>query len=202
MVIRNEFEVPLAPEAAWQLLLDVREVAACVPGAVLDEVVDERTFKGHMRVRLGPVLVQFGGTAQFDKVDEPARIAHLSARGKDTKGRGSAGARSRFRVMEAGAGSRVEIETELELAGMIAQYGRASGVIATLSQQIVDEFAANLRTLIERRQEASRSTAGSAAPPDAQPRKLASTELSGFGLLWRLVKSWFRRTTPGGASSR
>jgi carbon monoxide dehydrogenase subunit G len=198
MVIKNEFEVPLAPDAAWRLLLNVRDIAVCVPGAGLDEEIDSRTYRGHMRVRLGPVLVQFGGTAQFDTIDEATRTAHLSARGKDTKGRGTAGARSRFRVVPAGAGSKVEIETDLELAGMIAQYGRASGVIAALSQQIVDEFAANLRTLIAQQKPAGADTGTSGGEAEAAavaPERVARAELSGLGLLWRLIKSWLRRAT-------
>jgi uncharacterized protein len=134
--IYNSFVVPLKPNDAWGLLMDVTAVAGCVPGATITEVVDDRSFRGTMRVRLGPVAVTFTGLAQFETIDEPAKSASLKASGEDTAKRGSAHARTHFRLRPVDEGSRVELDTDLQLAGMIAQYGRAAGLIAQLAGPI------------------------------------------------------------------
>jgi carbon monoxide dehydrogenase subunit G len=197
MIVRNAFTVPLPPDEAWQLLLDIRRISECVPGGALSEIVDERSFKGRMRVRLGPVLVEFVGTARFENLDDRAHSATLRAAGNDTKGRGSASARTEFTLAPDPAGSTVLIETDLQLAGMIAQYGRASGVIAALSQQLVDEFAANLSVEIAARETAG-AEPGAPKSPGEKPRT-APSELSGFGFLWRAFRAWLKRTLTRGA---
>lgn len=186
MILRNSFTVPLPPEAAWRLLLDIRRVAQCVPGGELTEIVDDESFKGRMRVRLGPILVEFAGTARFESRDEVAHAASLRAAGNDTKGRGSATARAQFRLAADPAGALVSIETDLHLAGMIAQYGRAGGLIAALAQQLVEEFAGNLSAEIARQRQ--HDAAPAAATPRPQP-----PPLSGLGLLWRTVLARLKR---------
>jgi uncharacterized protein len=189
--ISNSFTVPLKPADAWLLLMDVKAVAGCVPGATIAEVVDERSFRGTMRVRLGPVMVNFAGLAQFESIDEAAKTAILKASGEDTGKRGSAQARTHFRLYPADDGSRVDLDTDLQLAGMIAQYGRAAGLIAQIAQELLDQFAEHLRDLIARRQ-----SGDSTLPADDQrPVAAAPREVSGLRLLWRaLLRSLFGRT--------
>ena len=59
MEFDNSFEVPLPVDAAWKLLMDIRRIAPCLTGAELTEVVDDRTYKGKVGVRLGPVALTF-----------------------------------------------------------------------------------------------------------------------------------------------
>src|SRR5215472_18749475 len=124
MEFDNSFEVPLPPAEAWDVLMDVKRVAPCMPGAKLTEIVDERTFKGTVGVRLGPVALTFAGTAQFESVDAAARRARIKANGSDAKGRGGAMAIVDFALKEAGSGSAVLVHTNLTLSGSVAQYGR------------------------------------------------------------------------------
>jgi carbon monoxide dehydrogenase subunit G len=186
--IYNSFVVPLKPNDAWGLLMDVTAVAGCVPGATITEVVDDRSFRGTIRVRLGPVAVTFTGLAQFETIDEPAKSASLKASGEDTAKRGSAHARTHFRLRPVDEGSRVELDTDLQLAGMIAQYGRAAGQIAQLAQELLDQFAENLRKLIAQRKRGYVS-----GPAKAGEHVVtAPRELPAFGLLWRaLMRSLF-----------
>ena len=188
LILRNTFAVPLPPEEAWRLLLDIRRISQCVPGGELTEIVDEDSFKGRMRVRLGPILVEFAGTARFESRDEVAHAASLRAAGNDTKGRGSATARAQFGLAPDPAGALVSIETDLHLAGMIAQYGRAGGVIAALAQQLVEEFAGNLAADIAREHRSEATATPTAAAPRPQPRTL-----SGLGLLCRAVLARLKR---------
>jgi uncharacterized protein len=146
--LKNEFKIDVPAERAWPLLLDVATVIQCVPGAELIEQLSDGSFKGRISVKLGPVLLTFEGVVKFDEIDPLARRVRLNGRGADKKGRGSAFATVVMQLTPNGALSNVTAVTDLQLSGTVAQYGRASGLIADLSQQIVDEFTVNLNRRI------------------------------------------------------
>ena len=79
MQIENSFAVKAAPDRVYEFLLDVNNVVSCVPGAELSEVVDPNTFKGKVRIKVGPVTVSYNGTARITSRD--AADAHRDARG-------------------------------------------------------------------------------------------------------------------------
>ena len=81
MEFDNSFEVPLPIDAAWKILMDIRRIAPCMPGAELTDVVDDRTYKGKIGVRLGPVALTFAGTVKFEEVDDANRTARVAAQG-------------------------------------------------------------------------------------------------------------------------
>ena len=191
MKIANAFRVDLPVEEAWTTLLDAPSVVPCMPGAELIAAEDERTFRGRVRVKLGPVAVAFEGRARLDEVDAAARTVRVKASGNEAKGRGSAQADVVFRLQPDGAGTRVDIATDLALAGAVAQYGRAQGVIADTAQVIIDAFATNLRAKIAARTPPAGATAE--APSPEVPRAPA---LSLVAVLLALVKRWFARLHP------
>ena len=192
MKLRNAFEVPLPPAEAWDLLLDVERIAPCLPGASITEVIDARSYKGRVSVRLGPVALAFDGTAVLEEIDAGARRARVRAQGADSKGRGGANANVEFRLEPAGGGARVLIETDLNLSGSIAQYGRGVGIIQATSEQLVGEFAANLRKQLS----AGEGGGASGAEPPPAPAPEAKP-ISGFRLLvralWHQLKRLFVR---------
>ena len=148
MRIDNSFFIAAPPERAWPVLLDVPRIAPCLPGARLTEVLDADRYKGEAAVKLGPVQLQFGGEAQLSAVDPAARSARVTAKGADRKGRGNAAAVMNFSLSAEGAGTRVNVDTDLTLTGSIAQYGRASGLIKEIANELIGQFAANLSKLI------------------------------------------------------
>jgi uncharacterized protein len=172
MEFDNSFEVPLSPPQAWAVLMDIRRIAPCMPGAELTEIVDPQNYKGKIAVRLGPVALSFAGRIEFDNVDDVNHSARVKAQGNDAKGRGSANATATFRIEPAGSGSKVLIHTDLMLAGAVAQYGRGVGMIQTTAAQIIGQFASNLRTQLA--QEPPSAPAAS-----AQPRAPASAPIAG-----------------------
>ena len=98
MEFDNSFEVPLPPAQAWPVLMDIRGIAPCMPGAQLTEVVDHETYKGQIAVRLGPVALTFAGVVKFEEIDNANHRARVKAQGTDAKGRGSAHAVATFRL--------------------------------------------------------------------------------------------------------
>ena len=190
MKLENAFDVPLAPPEAWVLLLDIERIAPCLPGTSITEVVDERTYKGEVAVRLGPVALAFRGRASFEEIDDAAHRARVKAQGADTKGRGGANADVVFRLEEAEGGSRVVIETDLNLSGSIAQYGRGAGIIQATSEQLIGEFAENLRARLAR--SAPAAAAGEAETAPAPASAPATRPISGFRLMFRVLANWLR----------
>jgi carbon monoxide dehydrogenase subunit G len=146
MEFDNAFEVPLPVEDAWAVLMDIRRIAPCMPGAELTEVVDARTYKGKIGVRLGPVALSFAGTVRFEEIDDAGHSARIAAQGSDAKGRGAANAVAAFRLEPTDGGSRVLVHTNLTLSGAVAQYGRGVGIIQLTAAQIITQFADNLKT--------------------------------------------------------
>ena len=202
MEFDNAFDVPLPPAQAWDVLMDVRRVAPCMPGAKLTEIVDERTFKGTVGVRLGPVALTFGGTARFEDIDAAARRARIKANGTDAKGRGGAMAIVDFSLKEAGSGSAVLVHTNLTLSGSVAQYGRGVGMIQDVANQLIKQFANSLKAEIAKSAAAtaapSVAPSGAPAPPMPQPAP-AAKPISGFSLLLRALWSWLGRLFAGRA---
>ena len=171
MEFDNSFDVPLSPAQAWAVLMDIRRIAPCMPGAALTEVIDAQNFRGKIAVRLGPVALAFVGRVQFEDVDDVNHSARVKAQGSDDKGRGSANATATFRIEPADIGSRVFIHTDLMLSGAVAQYGRGVGMIQATAAQIIGQFAANLRTRLERQPAAA--TPDVPSPPIVPERTAA-----------------------------
>jgi carbon monoxide dehydrogenase subunit G len=192
----NSFEVPLPPAQAWAVLMDVRRIAPCMPGAELTEVVDDRNYKGKVAVRLGPVALAFAGLVTFEELDNINRTARVKAQGTDSKGRGGAHATASFRIEDAPAGgSRVLVHTDLALSGSVAQYGRGVGMIQTTAAQIMNQFAANLKAQVAR--EGVGAPAQATAVRDEAVPPAAAKPISGFSLmakvLWESIKRLFTR---------
>ena len=101
------------------------------------EQVDERTYKGKVSVRLGPIALSFLGTVFFEHLDDTLKQARVRASGADSKGRGGAAATVDFALLPVADGTSVRIKTKLDLTGSIAQYGRASGVLQSVANQLV-----------------------------------------------------------------
>jgi len=215
MEFDNSFEVPLPIDDAWKVLMDIRRIAPCMPGAELTDVVDDRTYKGRIGVRLGPVALSFAGVVKFEDIDDTNRTARVAAQGNDAKGRGSANAIASFHLERAGGGTKVLVHTNLTLSGAVAQYGRGVGIIKMTAAQIITQFANNLKTQLAQDGTAVATAAPSpppmppaSAPPAAtsqspapaaplQPAPPAAKPISGFGLmanvLWGFLKRLFGR---------
>ena len=197
MKFDNSFEVYLPPDQAWPVLMDVERIAPCMPGAALTEVVDDKTFKGTVSIRLGPVALTFEGEAQFEEIDETAHTASVRARGRDPKGRGGADATVTFRLESSDAGSTVLIETDLTLSGSVAQYGRGVGMIQSVASQLIGQFAKALEDVIAGDIHADAPPENGATSPEPKPvaEDKPATEpqaISGLSLFFAALGNWFR----------
>ena len=163
MKLENSFEVAAPPEKAWDLLMDVPRIVPCMPGAKLDEVVDENNWKATMQVKLGPISLTFATDVERKEADEANRRVVLGANARETRNRGRASATIESTLAPSGGGTKIDIVTDLSLSGTVAQYGR--GMIEDISSQMVTSFAQCLEAQLgESTEEAEQAVAAQAKP--------------------------------------
>ena len=189
MQIDNDFVVRAPLDQVWAHLLDVEKVAPCAPGAELTGVVDDRTWKGKVNVKVGPVAMSFAGTVTLQERDDANHRAVLKAEGREQRGRGAASAVVTSWLEENEDGTKVSISTDLTISGAAAQYGR--GMIGDVSKRLTNEFARCLQ-------------ANMTVPEAPQEPAPVAKPVKGFRLalwaLWRAIVRAFRRLFPAGAS--
>ncbi|HEV8596509.1 MAG TPA: SRPBCC family protein [Candidatus Dormibacteraeota bacterium] len=185
MQLENLFHVSAPPDEVFAYLLDINKVVGCVPGAELSEVVDESTFKGKVKIKVGPITVAYNGTARIADRNDAERSATLSAEGRETTGPGSARATAQMHVQTAGEGALVTITTDYHVAGRVAQFGR--GVMEDVSKRLIQEMANCIQANLEADEPAADDvtavtrSSGPTAPQTAKP-------VSALALFWHLVK--------------
>jgi len=145
MELDHSFIVPVPPDRAWEVLLDVERIAPCMPGATVEEF-DGEVVTGRIKVKVGPVSLTYRGTAKFTERDPDTRVVVVDASGKETRGAGTASAAVRASLVPSGEGTQVSIHTTMNVTGRPAQFGR--GVIAEVGGKLVEQFAANLAQMI------------------------------------------------------
>jgi uncharacterized protein len=194
MQIENEFTVPAPIDEVWSHLLDVERVAPCMPGAELTESVDERTWKGKVNMRLGPVSLSFAGIVTMEDRDDAAHRVVLRAKGMEQKGKGAANA-SVTSWLETGENeTTVKMVADVQLTGSVAQLSR--GLLPEVSRKLTGEFAECLRTsMLAGETERTPSAAETAAPSPGPTTLVAAKPISGFRLglsaIWAKIKSLF-----------
>jgi uncharacterized protein len=160
MLIKNEFEVAEPVEKVWQFFGNIPQVAACLPGAELTEDLGGDKYKGKVAVRMGPVRLQFAGTADIAERDEAGKRIVVHAAGADEKGRGQAAMMVTATLVKAGRGTKVAVAQDLQLSGAAAQYGR--GMITDVTAVLMRDFSANMQNRIERLERGEQIAAASA----------------------------------------
>jgi len=147
MEMDHSFTVPVSPDRAWDVLLDVERIAPCMPGATVEEF-DGEVVTGRIKVKVGPVSLTYRGTAKFTERDPDAKVIVLDASGKETRGAGTASAtvRATLEPEPGGEATKAIMHTVMNVTGRPAQFGR--GVIAEVGGKLVQQFAQNLEQLI------------------------------------------------------
>jgi len=143
----NSFTVPVPPEKAWDVLLDVERIAPCMPGASVTSV-DGDEVQGQVKVKLGPLSLSYKGTAKFTEKDQANHTISIEASGKETRGAGTASAtvQAGLKPADTEGQTLVSIHTSLNVTGRPAQFGRS--LLPEVSGKLIAQFATNLEALI------------------------------------------------------
>jgi carbon monoxide dehydrogenase subunit G len=190
--VEERFTVQAPVGATWALLVDPRRVVTCLPGAELTEVVDERTFHGNVKVKVGPVAVAYRGTVHLVELDQAAWRVRMAGEGREAGGAGSARMTMESRLAPAPGGrTEVVVVAEVDIAGRLVQLGR--GMIEQVSHQIFLQFAESVRRTLE----AEAVAPAGAVPPPPPPREAVRLLPLVLRALLAWLRSLLRRLTVG-----
>ena len=170
MKLEHSFEVTAPLERVWEKLIDVEQVAPCLPGAEITEAGDDGTYRGTFSVRLGPTTAAYRGELNMEKLDEQARRVVMRASGQDKRGQGSAKASIVSTMSEADGVTTVEVETDFTITGRLARFGRG-GMIQDVSNRLLRDFSGCLQKAIE----GPPPVESAGAPPGAAASESAAT---------------------------
>jgi len=179
--IEKSFDVGQPVEKVWAFLSDPRKVATCVPGAQITDQVDEKTYKGTIKVKVGPSVTDYSGEVQVVRLDPQNHEIEILGKGQDVRGRGSASMKmtGKLRVLDHG-GTEVTSVSEIGVVGILAQMG--SRVITEVSNVMFGEFVKRFQAQLEQPAHAGESQAASA---DVEPIKATT-------VAWEAAKGLFR----------
>ena len=177
MKLENEFSVAASIEDTWGTLLDIERVARCLPGATIEAGDEDGVYHGAMKLKLGPMNVQYEGTAKLQDVDEDTHTASIAVQAREAKGQGTAAAVISNHLEQVDGKTRVVAVTDLKITGRQAQFGR--GIMEDVATSMMKQFATRLEEEIQSGAGAkaepaepaasSVSSASSGPPPDAPP---------------------------------
>jgi len=148
VIITSDFEVAEPVEKVWRFFDNIAQVASCLPGAELTKDLGDEKYEGRVAIRMGPVRLQFTGTADITERDEAAKRIVVNAAGADEKGRGQAAMMVSATLSQKGRGTKVAVSQDLQLSGAAAQYGR--GMISDFSAILMRDFSVAMQDRIER----------------------------------------------------
>jgi uncharacterized protein len=184
MEFQNEFDVNAPLDQVWDTVLDMERVAPCVPGAEVLERTGDDAYKVGIKVKVGPVSMQYRGEVEITDKDPSSHVAQMTAKARETRGQGTANANVRMALSGNGEVTHGTINTEVQLSGRAAAMGQ--GVIKDVSARIVDQFAANLAEMLgggptpapaeEKPAEAAAEAAAAAQPPPAAAEPAAAAQ--------------------------
>jgi len=170
MKISNEFTVRIPIDRAWEVLTDLEGIAPCLPGAQLTGVEGE-VYQGKVKIKVGPVISDFSGTARFTEKDAATYRAVIDAKGRDARSAGNASASvSAFLTAVSETSTKVTVDTDLKISGKLAQFG--SGMIKEVSSKLLAQFVANLEARL------AADTAEASAPGTAEASVAGTAEAS------------------------
>lgn len=181
--IEERFRVNAPVQAVWDYLVDPRRVVTCLPGAELTEVVDDKTFNGAVKVKVGTITVSYKGRVRLVEVDAAAHRVRMEGEGRESTGTGSAKMRMESSVTQVDGATEVVVRSDVDVVGRIVQLGR--GMIEQVSHQIFQQFAVCVRGTLESEAAArAGATSAATAPPPRQEHVAA------FPLLLRALWAW------------
>jgi carbon monoxide dehydrogenase subunit G len=173
MKIDQEFAVNVPIDRAWEVLTNLEGIAPCMPGAQLTGVEGD-VYSGKVKIKVGPVISDYSGTARFVEKDDESYHAVIDAKGKDSRGAGNANAMIDARLKADGDRTVVTVSTDLNISGKVAQFG--SGMIKEVSAKLLGQFVANLETMLlaPEAEPAAAPELAETAEPDHEPAQAAA----------------------------
>lgn len=191
--IEKAFQVNQPIDKVWGLLSDPTKVASCVPGVQITEKIDDKTYKGSIRVKVGPSLTDYKGEVQILRLDPPHHEIEIQGKGQDVRGRGSASMTMTGKLATLADGAtQVTSTSEVNVVGILAQMG--SRVITEVSNIMFDKFSQNFQALLQQSaDQPAIAPAGTAEAAAASPPLTPPAPIEGGSIAWQAIKQMFER---------
>lgn len=186
MLLENSLNLAMPPDQLMPLLEDLERIAPCLPGATITERVDDRTYRGRVTIKVGPVTVRYEGTMTVIEVDPVARRLVMRGEGRDPQGAGNAAATITMTVnpTEQG-GSLGTIQSDVAITGRAAQFGR--GLMQDVADQLLTEFAQRVEQSLVSAPASSAAPSETANPAPVPPQPAAAESVGLLGILLRVL---------------
>jgi carbon-monoxide dehydrogenase small subunit len=164
--VRQELAAPV--DEVWAVLDDFGQLARCLPGAELVEVLDGDRYRGRATVALGPVKLSFSGLAQVVERDPAGHRMRVVAEGADTGGSATQADIGLHVEPREDGGAVLHATAALHLSGRVAQFGRA--LAGDVSRRLFEQFG----TCVEQTARTGRGAEHAPKPPSALGLLLAT----------------------------
>jgi carbon monoxide dehydrogenase subunit G len=138
MQINDSLTVAADRERVWAFLMDIKRMAQCMPGVESIEEVDDSTYLGKLKIKVGPIMAAFNGKATIAETEPPNRLVALIE--GDDKSSGSAVKATFVSTLSnnGDGGTQIDYEMDINLRGRLAQFGLT--VVKGTAKKMTAEF--------------------------------------------------------------
>ena len=145
--LQETFQVAAPVDEVWAFIMDPEKVAVCLPGATLTEVLDENSFLGSIKVKIGAIVARYQGKLSYTKRDKDSLTTDMLAEAKEKGGGTLNGTISIALSSLPDGGTEAKCGASVDLTGRIAQVG--GGMIEGVSAEMIKKFVANVKMQLE-----------------------------------------------------
>jgi uncharacterized protein len=137
-------QIPVARELLWNFLMDVPKVAQSLPGVESVSQIDDTTYEGALKVRVGPIALNLKGKIVLEEKDKQNWRAALRAEAKDRMAAGAVNGKTTMVLKEiASDQTELLVETDVNILGKIGEFGQP--IIRKKADSMLKEFVENIR---------------------------------------------------------
>jgi len=137
-------QIPVPREPLWTFLMDVPKVAKSLPGVESVSQIDDTTYEGKLKVRVGPIVLNLQGKIFMEEKDKQNWRAALRAEAKDRMAAGAVNGKTRMVLKEIGADqTELLVETDVNILGKIGEFGQP--IIRKKADSMLKEFVENIK---------------------------------------------------------
>jgi carbon monoxide dehydrogenase subunit G len=182
--LQETFQVTAPVEEVWAFMMDPEKVAICLPGATLTEVLDQNSFLGSIKVKIGAIVARYQGKLSYTKRDKDALTTEMLAEAKEKSGGTLNGTISVVLSSLQDGGTEAKCGASVDLTGRIAQVG--GGMIEGVSAEMIKKFVANVKLRLE-----TPAGEGEALAPPAEDSINIIAVV--FTVIWKSIVNFFKR---------
>ncbi len=136
--------IPVARELLWQFLMDVPKVAQSLPGVESVSRIDDTTYQGTLKVRVGPISLNLQGKIIVEERDQERWRASLRAEANDRVAAGAVKGKTTMELKEVSpTETELVVETDVNILGKIGEFGQP--IIRKKADQMLRQFVENMK---------------------------------------------------------